>query len=286
MKCYICGSEKSFAKFNVGSSQLFGCRDCKGEFLSPQPSDLILRDLYSSDYYRSWGISDNPKNNEVATMKKLTGRRQLKNIANYQNGGKILDVGCALGYFLELAAESNYIPYGVELSEFSSSIAKKKFGKQSIFNGELEKCDFPLNEFNVITMFDLLEHAREPLQVLLKAKQLLKQEGIISITTPDVLSPLRFIMRKRWIHYKPEHLFYFSKQSLTILAEKADLKIGEMHACSKVFTLDYAIHQFEVYRHFLLTPLASFLKFIVPAGLRKHPFYFKIGEMNVILVNK
>jgi 2-polyprenyl-3-methyl-5-hydroxy-6-metoxy-1,4-benzoquinol methylase len=286
MKCSICGSEKCYEKNGYLGYPLIHCNFCKSEFLKPQPTIDELNEIYSIDYYSSWGIMEHNLNETVAEIKKETGRRNLKRLAPFKTDGKLLDVGCALGYFLEVAKESGFDVYGVEISSFSSKIAQEKFGAAVVFNGILEQCPFQENEFDVITMFDLLEHTRNPLKVLKRAKSLLKNDGIISLTTPNASGLLKFMFGKRWIHYKAEHLYYFSKDGISKLADEAGLKVLSITNSRKTFNMEYVINQFKVYRHFIFSPLSALLKFLMPRGLRKLMFNLKIGEMNIILQNK
>jgi len=64
-------------------------------------------------------------------------------IKQYRSTGKVLDIGCATGYFLEVAEEEGFEPFGVEYSAYAAEIAQNKFGVNNIFNGTLEQCNFP-----------------------------------------------------------------------------------------------------------------------------------------------
>ncbi|MBW5381276.1 class I SAM-dependent methyltransferase, partial [Brachyspira hampsonii] len=83
-------------------------------------------------------------------------------------------IGTASGFLLEEAKLLGFEPYGVELSEYSSSIAKKKFGDDRIHNGTLETSSFQENFFDVITMTDLLEHIQNPIEILKYSYKILK----------------------------------------------------------------------------------------------------------------
>jgi 2-polyprenyl-3-methyl-5-hydroxy-6-metoxy-1,4-benzoquinol methylase len=214
-------------------------------------------------------------------MKIATFLRQLKYIRQFVNSGKALDIGCATGYFLEAAQSQGFDPYGIELSEYSASIAKRKFGDHKIFNGKLEDCDFKPEQFASISMFDLLEHVRSPLQTLTKAAELLDKNGVILVTTPDNSSFSNKLMGKKWTHYKLEHFFYFNSKSLHLLAQQSGLKVAGEWKSKKALNLLYLRTQLNVYKHWLLTPAINFLCFILPAKLVRKNFYISIGEITV-----
>ena len=281
MKCLICKAETKTTGREIEKMNLLQCPSCLSEFLYPQPNDEKLRELYSGKYYNSWGSKTTMES--TIRMKKLTGYRYLDRIAEYAGSGKILDIGCAMGFFLDAARERGFEPYGVEFSTYSAEIARKKFGNDVIFHGTLEQSDFNEDTFDVITMFDLLEHVRNPLNTLKIASRLLKRNGIIMITTPDLSRFLRLLMGKKWLHYKAEHLYYFHRNGILKLFVKAGFKIENIETAKKAFTLSYAFHQFSVYNHFLISPVINIMNKLLPSGIKNRPFYLKLGEMNIIL---
>lgn len=282
MFCTICGSGKIIESFNIGESVLYKCNNCEVEFLHPQPSAKKLKDIYEKEYYNSWGLND--KSFSITReMKYSTGIKHLKEIHNIQSSGMLLDIGCAFGFFLEAARNKGFDAYGVEFSSYSSAFAKKSIGDERIYNGILEESPFTNELFNVITMFDLIEHAPSPKETLRKAAQMLAPKGIIVLSTPNSGSFSRFLMKKKWIHYKEEHLFYFNKKSIKFLADELNLHVVKAKAFKKVFYLSYVLHQFEIYKHIFLTPVFRILNNILPKFFLKKPFSLSIGEMFVVL---
>ncbi len=284
MICNICNSEKTKPLFNLSlSHKIFSCSNCGVQFMYPQLNDKEINTLYSETYYKSWGIAGTTENESSRQMKIATFLLRLKLINKYVLAGKVLDVGCATGYFLEAAITLNYEPYGIELSEYSSSIAKNKFGNSAIFNGKLENCNFDDNMFDIISMFDLIEHVRSPYQTLIKTSALLNTNGIIIITTPNNSSISNKLMGKKWTHYKLEHFYYFNLKSLTSLAEQCALKIIYSENSKKALNLNYLHTQLNVYKHWLFTPVINFLCFILPNKIINRNFHISIGEITVVL---
>jgi 2-polyprenyl-3-methyl-5-hydroxy-6-metoxy-1,4-benzoquinol methylase len=284
MHCSNCGSQQVKVKFKISDEQqIFSCSSCKVEFLFPQLNDSELKKLYSENYYRAWGIVGEKENESTKQMKISIFQLRLSLIQKYINKGKILDVGCATGYFLEAAKKMGFEPFGVELSEYSSGIAQNKFGDNNVFTGTLEECKFLDKFFDVISMSDLIEHVRNPKQTLSKAVSLLKDAGIIMIMTPDTKAFSNKLMGKKWTHYKLEHFFYFNRNALSYIAGKCGLEIAHYEKSKKSLNIEYLHTQYNVYKHWLLTPLANTLHFILPRNLRSKNFNFSIGELVVIL---
>ncbi|GFO56662.1 hypothetical protein GMSM_36690 [Geomonas sp. Red276] len=257
------------------------CGHCGGRFLFPQPTDEFLRELYSRSYYDAWGLQE--EDGRVREMKIATFGLRLELIKRYQRQGKVLDVGCATGFFLEEAARQGFTPFGVEFSPYSSRIAAEKFGEQAVFQGVLEDAPFAPGSFDVIAMSDLLEHVRNPGSVLAKSRELLKDDGVVMVMTPDTSSLTHRVMGSRWVHYKIEHLFYFDPRSLEILAKRHGFRVLHREAASKALTVDYFYHQFERYPHWLLTPVCRVLHRLLPKRIRQANFRITIGEMVVLL---
>jgi 2-polyprenyl-3-methyl-5-hydroxy-6-metoxy-1,4-benzoquinol methylase len=284
MHCKICGSDKVEHKFDLtGKLGIYACANCNVQFMDPQLSDAEITELYSEQYYKSWGISGSSENESSKQMKIATFLLRLNTIKTYIQKGKVLDIGCATGFFLEAAQSLGYEPYGIELSEYSSSIAKKKFGNENVFNGKLEDCTFKNELFNIISMFDLIEHVRVPRETLAHAGKLLDKDGIIIITTPDCKSTSNKLMGRKWTHYKKEHFFYFDLKSLQHIAKECNMTIIYHESSKKALNIDYLHTQLNVYKHWLFTPAINFMRFIVPKSLTRKNFHIGIGEITVVM---
>ena len=262
------------------------CEQCSTEFLFPQLDDEALQQLYSESYYAAWGLQGDTDNEATRQMKMATFGRHLNLLARLGKQGRLLDVGCATGYLLEAAQVNSWAPYGVEYAAWAAAIAQKKFGREAIFNGTLEQCHFPENFFDAIVMSDLIEHVRHPQETLLKAKALLKEEGLLLIVTPDTSALSHRLMGKRWTHYKPEHFFYFNRRSFQYLASEGGWEIIHYAKAAKALNLDYFHTQFNVYSHRLLTPLVNTLHTLLPQRAGKRNFFLSIGEMVLVLKKK
>lgn len=260
---------------------LYSCPACGLKFISPQPSDDFLRKLYSKEYYDQWGTEEHYE--IIRKMKISTFNMRLKLIEKFKSGGNILDVGCATGFFLEAARSAGYTPYGVELSEYSAGIAQKRFGADFVFNGILEQCPFREESFDVIVMSDLLEHVKNPEDVMSRVRRLLKADGIVVIVTPDTDSYTHRIMKNRWVHYKLEHLFYFNITSLRKLAERQGFRIIHREPAKKTLNLLYAFHHFQVYRHWLFCPVLTLLNLILPRVIMETHLNVTIGELVAVM---
>jgi 2-polyprenyl-3-methyl-5-hydroxy-6-metoxy-1,4-benzoquinol methylase len=280
--CEVCSSSVAIPLFEKLAHQFVRCGDCGLERISPQPSDETLAKIYGAHYYDAWGLHDSE--DTVANLKKRTFAYVLGKLPKLPPGAKLLDCGAATGFLLDVAQGLGYDPYGLELSEFGAGEIGKKFGADHVFCGELQHAKFAgvqPGEFRAITMCDYIEHVRDPRQTLSLARSWLAPDGALAITTPDAGSPSRRVLGTGWTHYKIEHLFYFNKHNLERLLKDVGFTQVSFYPLWKSLTLDYIGHQFEVYPHPALTPVARALR-RMPQPIRAFPLPFTTGELLAI----
>jgi len=99
---------------------------------------------------------------------------------------RLLDVGCGYGIFLNLAKDQGWKVYGIELSEDACQFARKNFGL-NVFCGDLKEASFPKDHFDVVTLWNVLDHTTNPLEQLLEIKRILKDNGLLFIRLPNFL---------------------------------------------------------------------------------------------------
>jgi 2-polyprenyl-3-methyl-5-hydroxy-6-metoxy-1,4-benzoquinol methylase len=254
------------------------------EFLWPQPGGDELRTRYSADYYRAWGLEDIRRDDEaLRRMKTATFALRLDTIARHRGPRRLLDVGCATGYLLELARRRGFEPYGIELSPVAAAVARERLPAERIHCGTLRDHPFPEAYFDAVAMCDVLEHEPDPGAALGAAYRLLQDGGVLALTTPDLDSVSRRLMGRRWTHYKREHLFYFRRRTVARLAAAGGFEVLEAGAAHKALTLSYVQSQLATYPHWLLSPVVASLHRIAFPSLRARVFHVTAGEMVALL---
>jgi SAM-dependent methyltransferase len=123
--------------------------------------------------------------------------------------GRLLDVGCAHGFFVDEANKAGWESEGVECSEEGHQYASHKLGVK-VFKGDLAGAGFPAEHFDVVSIIGTIEHLTNPLEFLEEASRVLKRGGRLIITTVDTEGPLPLFRFK-----PPEHLYYFSGRNLS-----------------------------------------------------------------------
>lgn len=251
--CIICGSSDYrlylYRAYKMGDRifDLIRCSQCGLVRVEPMPSADEVRRLYTSNYFKqdfSCGVRKGTYL-ESEAMRVGEYRELLKDIQSYRPSGKLLEVGCAAGSFLNYARRSGYEVLGVDVSEWAARTAKEQFGLE-VRVGRLMEVDLPYRSFDVIFLGDLLEHEPEPLVLLEEVRRLLKPEGIVAVKVPTYVNSFYYrvarTMAVSWIIRRvnvrllqamklfhqgpvlpPYHLYEYSRQNLVELYNKAGL---------------------------------------------------------------
>jgi 2-polyprenyl-3-methyl-5-hydroxy-6-metoxy-1,4-benzoquinol methylase len=190
-----------------------------------------------------------------------TARRRLDMIERYETKrGRLLDVGCALGFFIDTAHKRGWAVDGVDISEHAVQYARDTLGLPARV-GMLEDAGYPQAEFDVLTLWDVIEHVPDPVANLRYCASLLKERGLIVLSTPDVGSLVAKVAGARWMGYKlaDEHLYYFSRRTLALALEKAGFELVELRGIGKDVSLEFFAKRLKIYVPPVAAALAKFL---------------------------
>jgi len=266
VKCDICNVDNATLLFNKEGYDIVKCSICGLVYVNPRLKYSILNDMYNSNKISPYTYYiDNIKNDEKAF------RIKLSEIEKYKKPGRILDVGCGVGVLLNEAKKRGWETYGLDLQKKAVDYANNHFNVNARL-GTLENNPFKDGFFDLIVMNDFLEHVPNPAGSLKIASKLLKKNGIIFLSTPDINSFLANISGKKWIHLKPnEHIYYFSLNTLRILLNNAGLNIFKYTYFGRFRGLGTILSKMQTYsklfykmiRFFKLEKLLNKLSFYV-----------------------
>jgi len=211
--CNLCGSEQAAPLVERWGMTVVRCSNCGLAFTHPQPEETASR--YDEDYFRLYARRGKFRRRRMA--------RRLRCIELIEPPGRILDIGCSLGYFLEVAAEAGWEPYGVDISPYAALQSGVRGFDARV--GSLEEAHFETGFFDCVTMWDVLEHVPDPTAQMLEVHRILRPGGLVAIGTPDIGHLAFRIKRAGWRHLKPaEHLYYFNRSTLAALLEKTGFR--------------------------------------------------------------
>ncbi len=269
VNCPICESCRLYFLMEREGYRVERCHDCGFQMTNPQPEDEMLAAIYSSTYFLGDQTTDTTE--KIARMKQATARRYLKDIARYRGrtGGLLLEIGCGHGDFLIEARREGYQLAAVEYSPSAGQTAQNRVPEAEVHIGLLEDAPFSPASFDICVLCDVIEHDRDPLQLVQTIRTLLKPDGIIFVATPSLDSWSAKLLGKSWMEYKAEHLSYFNPNTLRNLLYKAGYTEVLVRSGWKVLTLDYVVDHFKRFPIPVLSRLVRFGAFLVPRPLRK-----------------
>lgn len=266
--------------------QLFRCQNCGLVFYDfKRDYKKFLEKQYAKGYFTgdpkldSYFDYGKDKANIIRNM-----RWYLKGILRFKKNGKLLDVGCAYGYFLEVAEKSGFEVFGIDPSDYAVKQAKKKFGKK-VKKAFLSETDFRQESFDVITLFDVFEHLEDPKMDLEKINKILKNNGLLVIATGDTGSFWARISGRRWTFWNPpQHIFYFNQENITRILKEAGFEVLRITKNGKWLSLRYILHLARTVGE---SKLAEFFYHKVKNNsFGKIPLYLRLNDNMVVFAKK
>jgi SAM-dependent methyltransferase len=226
--CPVCGQADPAPLFAKDGYSMVRCTACSCVYVGEDPAGIDFDALYGQAYYTggSDAVFADYVGQEAArrahARRKLAVLRHLPPRIPHQ--GRLLDVGCAAGFFLA-EAQAHYEVQGVELSTWSSAYARDRL-KLPVTTGTLQQAALPADRFDVVTLWDVIEHVPEPVPLLAEAARVLKRGGRLVLTTGDWGSDYAQRHGADWhLMTPPWHLTMFSRATLARAAQRAGLRV-------------------------------------------------------------
>ncbi|KWT90533.1 class I SAM-dependent methyltransferase [Candidatus Magnetominusculus xianensis] len=237
--CKICGSETddliiSSIAGEFDTYDVFYCRGCAVGITTPVPTAEELKKLYTVGSYR-----EKTGKRFIPFVENfiLYFRHKRKNrIKKYIKTGRILDIGCGRGLFLNVMKEDGWEVAGVEFDEAAASNAASYYGIE-VISGEPQTWRFAPASFDVITLNHVLEHIPNPKELIQACHRLLKSSGLLIIAVPNLDGIQSKAGRKNWFHLDvPYHLYHFSDKGISSLLTAVSFNIDR----KRHFDLEYS----------------------------------------------
>jgi 2-polyprenyl-3-methyl-5-hydroxy-6-metoxy-1,4-benzoquinol methylase len=226
LNCPACGSERSEIIMTRFGRNVLQCRACEIGYMEGFPADL--GDVYSHEGYNDTQETNYLHNVDYRKQRFAFERLNIirRHITKPASSTRLLDIGCGTGWFLEVAMREGFPVSGLEMGKEIAQATSRRL-KIRIYTEAV--AELPASEqFDVITLFDVLEHVPDPAAVLRAVREHLRHGGIALLFTPNLDSVGLSILRERSSLVMPaEHLFYFTPKSLRRLIEQTPLEVVE-----------------------------------------------------------
>lgn len=280
-KCYYCHSNEVKKLRRLSENWVYKCTECGLGFQHPLPSKERIRKYYQESVYPSvWG----EHSGSFGKMKKITYKWIFSHLPK-GGGKKLIDIGTGYGFCLAEAKKRGYKALGIEPSTQLAKIAKKESGVK-VINKFIEDAKLRNDFYDVVCIFDTIEHLENPLLSFQQVVNLVRKKGYIVITTPDFESWSAKVLEKYWFHLKDEHYYYFSCKQLSRFLRKNGFRIVKCIPQKRPLTLAYLENHLQTYPipffSFFLHKVVS----IFPQTIKDRVFTFYDGNLLLIARKK
>jgi SAM-dependent methyltransferase len=281
--CIMCAAPGPFGRrFFKDGYGIAECLTCGLVQLQPTPTPETLRALYETDAYFGGEGSGYSEYESQEQEYLATFREDVRRIAEFLPSGKVLEVGCGYGYFLQAALQAGYDAYGIDLSPTAVKWASERLPNR-VFCGLLEEVpQIQEQQYDVIFGSHLIEHLTEPGAFLEHAASLLRPGGLLVLVTPNIRSLLSRASGRRWVSYKiPEHVSYYDPRTITGLLDRAGFSVRAVDSAYQYYALPFVATRMRE----LLNPVSRLIPPIERLrGLRTRRIRVTSGSMRVIAV--
>jgi len=276
--CPICGGRRNKNLYSIQVFNIVKCKTCGMTFVNPRISNEKIFDVYRHKYFcrNQDGYNDYES---TASLRIQTFEKWYIDIEPYCiRKGFALDIGCAAGYFIDILQDNLWKAEGIELDHQMYGLLIKK--GYSISNDPLEYFNSS-RQYDLITMFDVIEHLPKLQKDFAKISSLLSSRGILALSTPNIDSLQHKLFRSRWFQFKPiEHLHYFSPKTIHRLAQDHGLSVEVMKKSGQYSNIPFIQDRLK---HYGFNRLASIFSFLIKLfALEKLNWYADTGSIFVI----
>ena len=303
--CEVCGNkdvDKFSLKYTRADFQVTDCDVCGFSFI-PQ-------------FYRKQIPYENYRDDEVLKsvragnnyIKFRRHKLKIKLIKKFQKTGKLYDVGVGWGHFLHTAQVLGFEASGVEISELMHHYATTDL-KLNVVHDDFYNLELPENNWDVVTMWDVLEHISEPQKAVKKINKMLKKDGFFVLQVPQIDSKVAKKQKQNWSMMSIEHINYFSKKTIKTLLEDNGFEIVKIKSSYELklflmFTVlpwlkrkktkkqDEKITITNAERQNFFNKFTKLPKFVIWLGLLAHDIVYKFmsainyGEEMIVVAQK
>jgi SAM-dependent methyltransferase len=254
--------------------QVVRCRSCSLRYVNPRPQAGLIIESYSTAEDPTFVAQNQSRIHSfqrvLRKMLRLEGRRSAE-------GQRFLDIGCAGGASLVAARACGFDPVGVEPSRWMADYGRHMYGVD-IRDGILQPAMFEAETFDVITLWDVLEHSPEPKALLDLICRLLRPKGTLILSYPDFQSLVARLLGDRWPFWLSVHILYYDRSTIARQLAGSGFRIRRYLPYWPTLEFGYIVDRASPY-----VPLLKPLRRIVSAlGLSRVPLVYNAGQTIVI----
>ena len=290
--CGLCGQTNHTVRFaaTIGIEQVdptvcySSSRTCGGHFTIVRCTNCgLVRSLTRDDFETRQQVykhlQDQVYEDEAGNRQTIFQRRADMISRDNPQKGRLLDIGCSSGLFAAESARQGWLVSGIDPAVWAIAIAQKRIPDARFLATSIENAQFPDNTFDVITLWDVLEHIDQPKDLLQRSTAWLSKDGCIYLNLPNINSFTARLLGKYWPMLLREHLWYFSPLTIARLLNETGYSVLDIRPNKVRFSLYNIGKRLSQYA----SGYRKFGKFILnnPA-LKRLNLWLPTGEMQVV----
>lgn len=222
--CIVCGFNQARAvyayHYDGHRAHILRCLSCGHMFIYPIPLiDLESRTMESLSDAEFFG------NGFLKILhENIVINREIRWVRKFIHGSapRLLDIGCGTGWTTAIWRKNGFKTVGLEPSLQRGKLAQEKYGIE-IYHAHIERFE-PKEKFDLVIMRHLLEHIKDPQELLSKIHSFLHKDGLLLVVIPNINSLGRYLFREHFAWVLPWHLHFYNPKTLTMLLEKNGYK--------------------------------------------------------------
>lgn len=216
------------------------CLHCGLIYTNPRPRREAIIENYE--------VVEDPLYLANRPAREVTFRKHLSAFERFTgpgDGRRLLDVGSYVGVFVEVAQEAGWDSWGIEPSRWAVNYAKAR--GVNVVLGTMEDADFEEESFYALTMWDVIEHFRDPLAELRRTYKMLQPGGWLAVHTMDIDSLFARLMGPRWPWLMDMHVYYFTRRTLRMMLRKVGFRVAAIRPQGRYLHLNYLMTRLRPY---------------------------------------
>jgi SAM-dependent methyltransferase len=251
--------------------QLVRCRRCGFQYVNPRlRSDLI---------FSSYTAGDDPTYVSQLEARERTFARSLEEIERAAGGkGKLLDIGTAAGAFVAAARSAGWDAEGCEPNTWLADWGARHYG-MTIRQGSVFDQNYPPESFDVVTLWDVIEHTTNPREMLEHCRTLLKPGGVLVVNYPDIGSWIARALARRWLFLTSVHLYYFTRETMRTMLERTGFSVETVRPHFQRLELEYILFRGSLLSEGLSRAARAIVR---PLGLSRAQVPYWLGQTFVL----
>jgi len=258
----------SSSRIHAGHWPIVKCTNCGLHRSNPRDKQDTIQSVYEQ---LTDEIYDDEEMNRAFIAKK-----RVNEICHIKKTGQLLDIGCSTGIFAYEASKRSWHVTGIDPSDWAIIQAKNRVKGGKFAISTIENAEFQLKSFDLITLWDVLEHVTSPTTTLMKVNQWLVDDGLVVLNIPNINSLFAKAMKKNWVLFLREHLWYFDPHTITQLLLRTGFEVISIKSNYVRFSLKNIFTRISQY-----PTLKLFQQLSKIPGFQIISINFPIGEMKV-----